>query len=485
MAAFLPMFPVLRSRLLWIAVAALVLAALVARFWLGGYVVRSVLEMAGASGIRYERVQATPWRVVVEGLEFQVRTQGFAARRVTLERERWWMASLGNVRIEGARVPVTLDGSDVNPWHWSTYDEAGLGGEPVNLPFQSLDLVGELVVRMATVPDMPVAVKLEGRPKDGASWTGRLVAEAPGFRLVGDGSLLRAGQELDFQVHDAELDLAVWSGHIQRLVSLPGGPWTMGGKLTGVGEGKVTAKRFAATARVSLREGRMQAGTQDIAATGAEADLEFSDLWKFRTKSGDLRLAELRVGRLPLREVTADFGLWGGQAVVINAAAFTALGGRGRVQPCRYQLSQRELAATVEAEDLDLARVLDLAVGVPAQFSGRVDGVLPLRIQTSGVRLDRGHLALRSGSVAELRLNAATLLRSGAAMPAETLRLLKEAGNESRSVRLGALRFDLRPEDIPLGSSARLTVAGDLVEGPVSFAFNVNGPVEKYLRILP
>jgi hypothetical protein len=479
------MLSVLRSRQLWIALTVLVLAAFAVRFWLGGYVVRSVLGMAGASAIRFTHVRATPWRVVVEGLHFSVRTQEFAARRVTVERERWWMASLGNVRIEGAHIPVTLDDSDVDPWHWSTYDEAGLGDEPVNLPFQTLDLDGELVVRMATLSDTSVTVKLEARPQGGASWVGSLVAEAPGFRLAGDGALLRAGQELDFQVHSAELDLETWAGQIQRLVPLPGGPWTMGGKLTGVGEGNVTAKRFAATARVNLREGRMRAGSQDVAATGVEAELEFSDLWKFRTKSGEARLTELRIGRLPLSNVVADFGLWGGQTLIINSARFEALGGRVAVQPFRYQLNRRTVGVTVDVENLDLAAALGLAQRVPAQLTGRADGTLPLRIHESGVQLDPGQLRLRDGSTAELRVNPAVLLRSGAVMAAESLGVLKTAGNEPLLIRLGELRFDIRPPDIPLGSSARLTAAGDTDRGPVSFVFNVNGPVEKYLRVLP
>jgi hypothetical protein len=476
---------VLRSRLLWIAVVLLILAALAVRFWLGGYVVRSVIGMAGGSGIRFTQVRATPWRVVVEGLHFSVRTQDFSARRVTIEREHWWMASLGNVRVEGAQVAVTLDGSDVNPWVWSTYDEAGLGGEPVNLPFQSLDLDGELIVQMATVADVPVAVKLDARPKGGASWVGSLVAEAPGFRLAGGGSLLRAGQELDFQVHSAELDLETWAGQIQRLVPLPGSPWTMGGKLTGIAEGKVTAKRFAATARVSLREGRMRAGTQDVAATGIEAELEFSDLWKLRTKSGELRLKELRIGRLPLTDLTADFGLWNGQTVIVNAARFAALGGRATVQPFRFQLNQREVAATVEVANLELAAALALTQRPPAQLTGRVDGTLPLRIHEYGLRLERGQLVLHPGSMAELRVSATVLLRSGAMMPAETQAVLRAAGNEPLAIRLAALRFDIRPADIQLGSSARLTAAGETDDGPVAFAFNVNGPVEKYLRVLP
>jgi hypothetical protein len=252
-----------------------------------------------------------------------------------------------------------------------------------------------------------------------------------------------------------------------------------------VAEGKVTAKRFAATARVSLREGRMRAGSQDVAATGAEAELEFSDLWKIRTKTGEFRLKELRVGRLPLRNVTADFGLWNGQTLIVNSARFEALGGRATVQPFRYQLNQREVGATVEVENIELAAALALVERPTAQLSGRVDGTLPLRIQDNGVRLDRGQLVLHPGSTGELRVSATVLLRSGAVMPADTLAVLKAAGSEPLAIRLGELRFDIRPADIPLGSSARLTAVGETEKGPVAFTFNVNGPVEKYLRVLP
>lgn len=476
----------LRSRLTWI-IAALLLAAglfLGVRFWLGGYVVRSVLRMAGASEIRYEAVQATPWRVEIENLRFKIRTQSFAARRVTLDRDTWWMASLGNVRVEGANVPVVLDGSHVDPWNWSTYETGGLGDEPVPPPFQSLDLDGQLVVRMAKVPDMPIGVKLEGRPKSGTSWIGSLVAEGPGFRLAGGGSLLRAGQELDFQVHSAELDLAVWSRHIQRLVSLPGGPWDMGGRLTGVGEGKVTAKRFAATARVSLREGRMRAGREDIAATGAEADLEFSDLWKLRTKSGTLRIAELRIGRLPLRWVTADFGLWNGSQITVNQASATAFGGRVEAEGFRYQLNDRTVSLTLRASDVRVADLLALTAGVTPRLTGRVDGELPLRIHGEGVQINGGRLAIQPGTDAELQLSSSALLRSGVQMDDDTGRVFKAAGSASVVIRLDDLQFDLRPPGLPLGTSARARVTGTVDGAPVSFTYHVNGAVERYLRIL-
>jgi hypothetical protein len=479
------MLPILRSRLLWVTFVSLVLVVLAARFWAGGYAVRTVLGMAGASAIHYSRVEATPWRVVVHDLEFRVRTQDFKSRRVTVERDTWWMASLGRIRVEEAQIPVVLDGSDRDPWNWTSYEDTGLGDEPVNLPFQTLDLSGELIVRMAALPDRPIAITLEGRPKGGSSWIGSLEAEGVGFHLAGVGSLLRAGQELDFQVNSASLDLGVWSDYIQHLVLLPGGTWRMQGRLSGVAEGKVTAKRFAATARVSLREGGMKLANRDIAATGAEADLEFSDLWKLRTKSGALRLSELRVGVLPLREITADFGLWGGEEIMLNTADFSALGGRVRVDPLKFRLSQRELMATLNVSGLDLARLPEIVADLAVPLTGRMDGSFPLRIQDTGIRLERGQLRLRPGQVAGMQVNAATLLRSGAVFSEETQAILKNAGGRSLPLVVREFAFDLRPADIPLGCTARVSAAGDSEVGPLSFVYHVNGSVERHLAVFP
>jgi hypothetical protein len=473
-------------RLLWLAAAALVLggAFVAIRYWLGGYAVRSVLRLAGASEIRYAAIRATPWHVEVDGLEFRVLTQSFAARRVIVDREHWWMASLGHVRIEGARVPVVIDGSDLDPLNWSAYENGAPEGG-VDLPFVSVDLDGQLVVSMASLPDVPLEVKLEGRPKGGASWIGSLLVTGPGLRLAGAGSLLRAGQELEFQVLSAELDLAAWSRQLQRLVPLPGAPWQVAGKLTGVGEGRVTAKRFAATARVSLRDGHFKVGTQDIAGGGIEADLEFSDLWKYRTKSAELRMADFRVGRLALRDVTVDFGLWGAKTVIINAARGSALGGTVTADGFRYYLDQRDVGLTVHVQDIDPAQLLTLAPAVPARLPGRIGGTLPLHVHGEGVRMQTGFLALQVADQPDLALNAVAVVRSGAVMDAATLKVLKAAGTEPLHLKLGELRLDIRPRDAPFGSSARVRVAGETEGGAVAFDYNVNGAIERYLQVLP
>jgi hypothetical protein len=479
---------VTRIRLLWFS-AAVVLAGGVwagARFWLGGYIVRSVLGLAGASHVRFAEVTGTPWRLEVRDLEFDVKLQGFSARQVTLVRDRWWRASLGDVQVEQARVVLVLDGSDVNPWTWATYEQRGLGSETVQLPFRSIHVDGDLVVRMGTVPDQAIAFSLDGRPTGDESWAGRLDARGPGFRLAGAGALLRAGQELDFQVHEAGLDLAQWSRHIQRLVALPGAPWEMAGNLTGVGEGKVTARRFAATARFRVSGGRMRAGTHDVAAAGATADVEFSDLWKLRTKTGTLRIEQLRVGRIVMRDLRADFGLRDGKELTVQGGTFAALGGTVSVEPFQYGLDDRVVSVTLRPAGVSAAALLALTDGAVPRVGGRFDGVVPLHLRGSGVQLTTGgSLTLANAGSGELQVSASELVRSGADMDSATTEILKAVGNQNVVIRLDDFRLDVRPPGLPLGTSARVSVTGRVDGQPVAFSYHVNGGIERHLRILP
>lgn len=480
------MSPATRSRLLWLTAAVIVIGGglLGARLWLGGYVVRSVLRMAGATEIRHGPVRGTPWQLEIEDLDFRLRSQSFSARRVTLRRDTWWEATLGDVRVEGAHLPVSLDDSEVNPLSWDTYEESGLGDEAVLPPFRTLDLAGELIVRLAAVPERAIAITLQGRPKSGTSWIGSLLAEGEGFRLAGNGALLRAGQELDFQVNSAELDLALWSAQIQRLVTLPGGPWKLGGRLTGVAEGKVTARRFAATARVSLRAGRIQAGARDVTASGADADLEFSDLWKLRTSSGKLHLAELRVGRLPFHDINADFGLWDGRQLKVARASAAALGGRVEVGPFSYRLDERAVNLELQVAGLRLAELLALTEGVEPRLSGRAGGKLALQIHDFGVQVTGGYLATEPGEASDLLVNAAAMLRAGAQLDGPTERLLRAAGRQNVLVRLDECRMDVRSADLPVGTAARCRVRGRVDDQPVDFTYHVNGTVERFWSVL-
>src|SRR6478609_3676407 len=143
----------LHRRLIWVVAAVLLLGGgvLAARLWLGGYVVRTVLEMGGATEINFKAVHGTPWHLEIDDLAVRIQAQSVSARRLVLDRPHWWTASLGAVRVEGAEWLVFLDGSDLDPWNWPAYGDAPANGEAVQLPLTTLDLDGRIVVRMSAM----------------------------------------------------------------------------------------------------------------------------------------------------------------------------------------------------------------------------------------------------------------------------------------------------------------------------------------------
>lgn len=478
------MSPVTRSRLLWLAAGVVVLGvvAVAVRVWLGEQVVRAVLRMAGATEIRLEAVRGTPWDAEVTGLSFRLQGHDLALGKVRLQRRHWWEASLGDVTVDNFRAPVFLDNSDIDPLAWRTYGEEWKE-DPVPPPFRSLNLTGELVVRATAVPDRSVMLTLRSSPLSDTSWIGSLLAEAEGFRLAGNGTLMRAGQELNFQISSAELDLATWSAQIQRLVALPGGFWTMGGRLTGEAEGKVTARRFAATARVSLRDARMEAQAADVAASGVDVDLEFSDLWKLRTSAGRLRLETLRVGRLSFEEIEAPFGLWDGTGLKIGPANGRGLGGQVRTEAFATELSAKALDIRLNLSDLDVARLLELMRSQNLRASGRLEGEILLNIHGAGARVVTGRLSLPAAVAAELQVTPAVLLRSGAQLDAASERTLRAVPGRNALIRLAECTVEIRPPGLPLGVTARCQVRGKLDGQPVEFTHLVSGAIESLFEI--
>jgi len=157
----------LNKRRLFLGAGVLVLATLagllLARLTLTGMAVKALLQLAGASEIKFNVARASPWRVVVEDIGFQVRAQPFAAKRVTFARNHWWTPSLGAVRVEQARVPLTIDGSDTNPLSWATYQSSQSSVQPWQMPVEELSVDGTLVVLAAALPAQELTVQIDAR----------------------------------------------------------------------------------------------------------------------------------------------------------------------------------------------------------------------------------------------------------------------------------------------------------------------------------
>jgi hypothetical protein len=450
---------------------------LLARAMLTGLAVNALLQLAGASEIRFSVTHATPWRVVVEDIGFQVRTQSFEAKRVTVVRRHWWMPSLGTVTVEQARVPVTIDGSDTNPVAWTTYSNGKASVEPWQAPLEALSLDGQLVVKAATLPSQELAVKMTARQTSGKTWSANVQATGPGLTLRGEGSYDVGADDLTFKVPAVELDLKVWQEFVRRMVVIPGGAWTIEGKVTGSAEGRLAGKQLTTGGTLRVREGRASNTALSVSAEGIEADLEFTDFAKVLTKPGTLKIAEVRTGKLVLREHDYVFALEGTEKIVVTKASLKALGGTVQAEPFKYFPDLRELDAVVTVDGISVEEVMALTQDLPAKATGRLNGRLPLHIDDNGVRLGTGWLQLKPGVYAEIQFSTTGLLTTGVSPNSPQYAVLKKVESGLLKLKISEMRLDIRPPDAPAGRSAQLHIAGQPVD------LNVNGPLEKLLNL--
>ena len=464
----------------------LLVTLLVLRLTLAGLMVDLLLRSSGAAQISFKVVSASPWHVGVEDLGFQVRTQSFAAKRVTVDRRNWWRLSLGAVRVEQAVVPITIDGSDTNPWSWASYQNGG-PVQPWLAPVDELLVDGQVVVKAAAVPDQTLAAKFTARLSGKNTWEGLFQADGPGLRLNGEGSYDLNKDDLRFKVSSAELDLKTWQNFVRRLVVLPGGVWEIEGKLTGGAEGRLIGRKLTTTGSVQLLAGRAKNESLAMAAEGIELGLDFTDIAQFVTKPGTLHVRELQVGQLQLRQMEAELALAGSNKIVVNRAAFATLGGTVTVEPFHSFPSQRELETVVLVDGINIEAVMALTRDLPARATGRVDGRFPLRIDGSGLRLGTGWLQLKPGVYAEIQFNATGLLTGGASAGSPGYAVLKKVESGLLKLKINEMRLDIRPPNAPPGRSATLHLAGEPVDpdvkAPVILDLNVNGPLEKLINL--
>ena len=481
----------LHKRPLLLGAGILVIAAfalvLLARLPLAGMAVGSLLRSAGASEIKFNISQASPWRVVVEDIGFLVKTQAFAAKRVTFARNHWWTPSLGAVRVEQVRLPVNIDafGKDSPA---ASADKKGLTtAQPASIPAEEISIDGQLVVQASGLPDQALMIKIAARLADRGKWTGQVQVDSPGLSIKAEGAYNLPGQELVFKVPEASLDLQLWQQFVERIITLPGGVSTMEGKLTGNAEGRLLGKELTASGTVHLREGRYTNDQSAIVGDGVEADLTFIDLAKCLTKPGTLRVHQLRTGQLPMTDLEAEVAFDGLNKLTVTRASLKALGGGVAAEPFKYFADRHELEAVLLVDGISVEELMALTKDLPAKASGRVNGRMPVRIDASGLRLGTGWLALKPGVYAEIQFNATGLLTGGVAPNNPSYALLKKVESGLLKLKISQLRLEIRPPNAPEGRSAQLHLEGEPVDrdvkAPVSLDLNVNGPLERLLNM--
>lgn len=481
-----------RRRLwLWLATGLAVLCGVLvlARRPLAAAVITTSLRLAGAGEVSLAVTEASPWQVQMQDVSLRYRTQHFAAERVSFARGSWWRPTLGAVHVAGARVPVTLDGSDTNPWAWSTYRGGGTtpASAALALPAEQVSIDGVLAVQVAGQPEQELRVNFAARLGEDRRWTGHATAEAPGFRAEVTGGFSVEKRALDFRVTRAELDLRRWEGYVRQLVVLPGGRWELAGQLSGTAEGAYADGRLDARGAVKLREGRFVYPARNVTADGVEADFEFTDFDRLVSAPGSVRVATLQAGEI--RATALDLGLAfaGPEQIAVSRASLQALGGRFSAEPFNFFPTQDELEAVLLVDGIDMAQVLALVKDAPAKAQGRVDGRLPIRIDAAGLRLGSGWLELKRGVPAEVQFNASGLLTRGVRPSDPRYATLQRVESGLLRLKLTELRLELRPPNAPPGRTATVRLVGEPVDpgvkAPINLDLNINGPLEQLLNL--
>ncbi len=461
---------------LWLARQAFVTLAL-----------NGVLHLAGASAVNFTLTEATPWRVQIEDISFQVQNQIFSAKRVSVVRPHWWTPSLGAVRVEQASVPLALAPRSAPAAPEPPKLPEPAGEKPIKLPLEEFSLDGKLMLSAGAGPAQAIALTFSARVNPGDILAGRVQADAPGLALQGDVDFNLNNRAAAFRVPAISVDVKSWQPFVQEWLALPATDWVAEGRLTGSAGGKWADGKLAGAAKVQLRGGQVANTVKAITATGIEGDLEISDLAQFTTKPATLRVQEVRTGQLALREMHAEFSFENANEVAISLATFRALGGTVASEPFRYRFDRAELDAVVVVENISVEEVMALTPDLPAKATGRVNGRFPLQLGADGLRLGTGWLQLKPGAYAEIQLQAEGLLTGGASPSSPSYAVLKKVESGLLKLKVTELRLDIRPPNVPEGRSAQLHVAGEPVDpqvkAPVILDLNVNGPLEKLLNL--
>jgi hypothetical protein len=442
------------------------------------------LKRAGATEVRFHVAHASPWRLVVEDVGFLMGLQPFAAGRVTMDRAHWWTPSFGAVHIEQARVPINLVG--LFRQSSATEEKPERAPVPNGLPFEQLTIDGQFLIRVSGLADQALSVRMEAR-YEGEEWTGTTRVTGPGLNIEGLGRIHLGNGEGSFELPQVSVDLRSSRDFLKQLLPMPVEEWEIEGKLTGRVMAQYARNQLTAGGTVSLREGRLVHPVKELEAGGIEADLEFTDFEKLLMKTGTLRIRELRSGQLVLRDLNAAMGLSGADRIEVTRLSGQALGGNLSTEPFRVSPSAAELDVVVLVDGIAVEDVMALTQNLPAKATGRVDGRLPMRIDADGIQFGTGWLALEPGSFAEIQFNAKGLLTGGSAPGSTGFVVLEKIEAGMLKLRISDLRLDVRPPNAPAGRSAQLHLKGEPVDpqvkAPVTLDLNVNGPLERLLKL--
>jgi hypothetical protein len=342
------------------------------------------------------------------------------------------------------------------------------------------------------------ALMLGGAPK--LKWKLTLRTEKPrersvGFVIEGHGLRLRGDARLDphgegaWRIAEAEIDAGEWFGWIGSRLSANLASASAAGTLQLTGEGSWRGGVLGGRASISIREGRIDDTAHKILLEGISVDVEIADLAARRTepaqvftwRSGRYDVVALGVGRI-------EFALNGDQ-LHVNEAAIDVFGGELKVPSLTMSTSRPEFSVIAQMSGVAVDQILFLLPQVLSEAHGRVDGIVALKRDSTGIQIGNGRLALREGETADLRL----AVKPGwltTSLPPEIVKYFpgfRKIETGEIPIRARVLEMTFTPLGDAAGRTAWVHVAGGPTDpeltAPIDATVNVRGPLEELVKI--
>lgn len=449
------------------------------------YGLTSVLVARGATDVRFDVVRAAPWQVAIADFGFSLAADRFAAKRVTLERSRWWFPSLGTLRIEGAQASVDTVALAAAP-EKKPEDDQAKPNLAVDLPFEEVALDGTLILRAKDLGEVPLSVRFEAHAVANHVWEARATVTGDAMGGEWTASFSPEKETVVVQGSGLKLDLAAWQKWLDGLAPSVMAGAKVSGSITGETKLRHEKGAWAGSGAFKLRDGSITLAS-GLKGEGIDGDAEFVDLLGLKSAPAVWRMREANVGKVAVRNIAMELSLGGSDQFVVTKLTGDTLGGVVRVEPFTFVPSGRAVDLTLVVDGVNASEVLALTDKLPAQASGQVSGRLPLHIDDAGFKFGTGWMGLRPGTSAQIQINAAGLLTAGASPKSPSYAVLQRIESGLLKLEVNELRLDIRPPGSPASRSAQLRVSGRPVDrsiqAPVELDLNVNGPLESLLNL--
>jgi hypothetical protein len=283
-----------------------------------------------------------------------------------------------------------------------------------------------------------------------------------------------------------QVDLAAWSALVLPMFLPKNMEWTCGGIAKLEGAVAWTPGGLDGTMELSVKEGRAGSVDGGISIDGVEGALRLVSLAKLASPPGQRFTARaLTAGQVRMTNLVAE-------TTLIAADRMTAridgqgLGGRLAVEPFEFNPTEIAYSVKVRMEGIEAQPVLAMFPAVP-QGTGTLVGQVSLSWTDGRIAFGEGRLDLKAGTTGRVRFHNPGLFTQAWRwwVPGQKLMGRLETGQEELLV--SELSIALHPPGSPSGHAAVIRLVGvpaeHLRQGPYTFDFNINAPVEGLINL--